>query len=145
MATEEDVYDVVLASSSYLHVFGKFSCRNKLDVDASGFTTCCVVEMTWLNMPDSYKNFGWTMTASTDTFGCQQSSLTMFWGWWDHTFYVYQLCTWLCMCRDARRRTHKSAQKSCMSRFLRFTAYGVVPSYDIARGVNATDTLHVFD
>ena len=22
----------------------------------------------------------------------------MFWGWWDHTFYVYQLCTWLCMC-----------------------------------------------
>jgi len=35
----------------------------------------------------------------------QQSSLTMFWGWWDHTFYVYQLCTWLCMCRDARRTT----------------------------------------
>ena len=62
MATEDDVYDVVLASSSYLHAFGKFSCRrNKQDVDASGFTTCCVVEMTWLNMPDSYKNFGWTM------------------------------------------------------------------------------------
>ena len=81
IATEDDVHDVVLASSSYLHAFGKFSCRNKLDVDASGFMTCCVVEMTWLNMPDSYKNFGWAMTASTDTFGCQQSSLTMFWGW----------------------------------------------------------------
>ena len=85
MATEDDVYDVVLASSSYLHAFGKFSCRrNKLDVDASGFTTCCVVEMTWLNMPDSYKNFGWAVTDSTDTFGCQQSSLTMFWGWLNH-------------------------------------------------------------
>ena len=29
----------------------------------------------------------------------------MFWGWWDHTFYVYQLCTWMCMRRDVRRRT----------------------------------------
>jgi len=28
-----------------------------------------------------------------------------FWGWWDHTFHVYQLCTRLCMCRDVRRRT----------------------------------------
>jgi len=26
---------------------------DKLDLDASGFTTCCVVEMTWVNMPDS--------------------------------------------------------------------------------------------
>jgi len=79
MATEDDVYDVVLDSSSYLYAFVKFSRRrNKLDVDASGFTTCCV-EMTWVNMPDSYKNFGWAATASTDTFGCQQSSLTVFW------------------------------------------------------------------
>jgi len=30
---------------------------DKLDLDASGFTTFCVVEMTWVNMPDSYKNF----------------------------------------------------------------------------------------
>ena len=29
---------------------------DKLDVDASEFRTCCVVEMTWVNMPDSYKN-----------------------------------------------------------------------------------------
>ena len=27
---------------------------DKLDVDASGFTTCCVVVMTWLNMLYSY-------------------------------------------------------------------------------------------
>ena len=65
---------------------------DKLDIDASGFTTCCVVEMTWVNMPDSYKNFRWAVTASTDTFGCQQSSLTMLWGWWDHAFHVYRHC-----------------------------------------------------
>jgi len=83
---------------------------DKLDLDASEFTTCCVVEMTWVKMPDSYKNFGWAVPGPiTDTFGCQQSSLTMFWNWWDHTFHVYQL-----QCirdsaraprRDARRRT----------------------------------------
>jgi len=73
---------------------------DKLDLDASGFTTCCVVEMTWVNMPDSYKNCGWTVTVSTDTFRCQQSSLTVL-------RLFYQLCrpTWLCMCRDVRRRT----------------------------------------
>jgi len=54
---------------------------DKLDLDASVFTTCCVVEMAWVNMLDSYnKNFCWAVTASADTFGCQQSSLTMFWG-----------------------------------------------------------------
>jgi len=42
---------------------------DKLDVDASGFTTCCVVEMTWVNMPDSYKNFGGTVTGSHGYFG----------------------------------------------------------------------------
>jgi len=49
---------------------------DKLDLNASGFTTRCVVEMTWVNMTDSYKNFCWTvtLTGSTDTFGCQQSS-----------------------------------------------------------------------
>jgi len=33
-------------------------------------------------MPDSYKNFSWTVmyTGSTDTFGYQQSSLTMLMG-----------------------------------------------------------------
>jgi len=110
MATEDDVYDVVLTSSSYLYASGEFSRRrtveiDKFDLDASVFTTCCVVEMTWVNMTDSYKNFGCTVAASTDTFWCQQSSLTMLWGWWDHAFYVYQLCTWLCICRDVRRRT----------------------------------------
>jgi len=45
---------------------------DKLDLDASGFTTCCVVEMTWVNMPDSYNNFRWTVSGPTDTFGCQQ-------------------------------------------------------------------------
>ena len=35
---------------------------DKLDLNASGFTTCCVVEMTWVHMPASYKNFGWTVT-----------------------------------------------------------------------------------
>ena len=110
MATEDDSYDVVLASS--IVIFTRLTNFlvveiDKLDLDDSGFTTCCVVEMTWVNMPDSYKNIRSTVTASTDTFGCQQSSLTMFWGWWDHTFHVYQLCTWLCtcMCRDVRRRT----------------------------------------
>jgi len=41
-----------------------------------------------------------------------------------------------------RRRTYKSAQKSSMSRFLRFTT---TASYDVACSVNAADTLHVFD
>ena len=38
-----------------------------LPLDDSGFTTCCVVEMTWVNMPDSYNNFGWAVAASTDS------------------------------------------------------------------------------
>jgi len=42
-----------------------------------------------------------------------------------------------------RRRTYKSAQKSSKTRFLRFTTYRA--SYDVARSVNAADTLHVFD
>jgi len=29
---------------------------DKLDLDASGFRTCCVVEMTLVNMTDSCKN-----------------------------------------------------------------------------------------
>jgi len=41
---------------------------DKHDPDASGFTTSCVVEMTWVNMPDSNKNFGWTVPGPTDTF-----------------------------------------------------------------------------
>ena len=55
-ATEDDVYHVVLASSSYLHASGEFLVVeiDKLDLDASAFRTCCVVEMTWVNMPDSY-------------------------------------------------------------------------------------------
>ena len=55
IATEDDLYDVVL---DFLVVE-----IDKLDLDASGFTTCCscVVEMTWVNMPDSYKNFRWTV------------------------------------------------------------------------------------
>jgi len=40
---------------------------DKLDLDASGFTTCCVIEMTWVNMPDSYKNLRWTVPGPTDT------------------------------------------------------------------------------
>ena len=65
---------------------------DKLDLDASGFTTCCVVEMTWVNMPDAYKNLRWTVPGHTDIFGCQQRRLAMFCGCWDHTFHVYQLC-----------------------------------------------------
>jgi len=84
MATEDEV------TMSFWLLVVIFTCLvnflvveiDKLDLDASGFTTCCVVEMTWLNMPESCKNFGWTVTGSADTFGCQQSSLTMFWGWW---------------------------------------------------------------
>jgi len=51
MATDDDVYDVILASSSYLYASGEFYRFiiveiDKLDLDASGFTTRCVVEMT---------------------------------------------------------------------------------------------------
>ena len=55
MATKNDVYDVVLVYSSYLYASGEFLVVEilKLDLDATGFTTCCVVEMTWVNMPDS--------------------------------------------------------------------------------------------
>jgi len=57
MATEDDVYDVDLASGSYLYAFGTSAHFlvveiDKLDLDASAFTTCCVVEMTWVNMPE---------------------------------------------------------------------------------------------
>jgi len=57
MATEYDVYNVVLASNSYkVTRLANFLVVeiDKLDLDISGFTTCCVVEMTWVNMPDSY-------------------------------------------------------------------------------------------
>ena len=81
MATD---YDVYMSFWLLIVIFTRLANFlvveiDKLDLDASGFTTCCVVEMTWVNMPDSYKNFGWTVTCSTDTFGCQQSSLSMFW------------------------------------------------------------------
>jgi len=51
MATEDDVYDVVLASSSYLYASGEFYSFiiveiDELDLDVSGCTTCCVVDMT---------------------------------------------------------------------------------------------------
>ena len=36
-------------------------------------------------------------------------------GWCDHTFYVYQLCTWLCMCRDVRcRRRTQCERRLCI-------------------------------
>jgi len=85
---------------------------DKLDLDASGFTTCCVVEMTWVNMSDSYKNFCWTRP--TATFRCQQSSLTMFWGWWDHTFHVYQLCSLRgCACAVTHDVVRRRTQCEC--------------------------------
>ena len=59
IATEDDAFDVVLASSSFTSLANFLVVEiDKLDPDASGFTACCVVEMTWVNMPDSYKNFG---------------------------------------------------------------------------------------
>jgi len=71
---------------------------DKLDLDATGFTTCCVVEMTWVNKPDSYKNFGWAVTASTNTFGCQQSSLTMFRGLVGAIHFTSTNCVRGCVC-----------------------------------------------
>ena len=79
---------------------------DKLDLDASGFTTCCVVEMTWANMPDSYKNFPWAVTASTDTFGCQQSSLSMLWGWWNGGTTHFTSTHCVRMCRNVRRTSY---------------------------------------
>ena len=50
MATEDDVYDVVLASSIYIVIFTRLANFlveiDKLNLGASGFMTCCVVEMT---------------------------------------------------------------------------------------------------
>ena len=101
MSTGDDVYDVVLASStcSYLKlIFTRLSNFlvveiDKLYLDASGFTIHEVLRRRDdLGEYATYKNFGWAVTGSTDTFGCQQSSLTMFWGWWDNTCHVYQLC-----------------------------------------------------
>ena len=48
--------------SSYLYASGEFYSFiiveiDELDLDASGFTTCCVIEMTWVNIRDRYKNF----------------------------------------------------------------------------------------
>jgi len=68
IATEDDVYDVVLASSIFTRLVNILVIEiDKLDLDASGFTTCCVVEMTWVNMPDSYKNSRWTVPGPRDT------------------------------------------------------------------------------
>jgi len=49
MTTEDDVYDVVLASKVIFTRLANFLVVevDKLDVDASEFTTCCVVEMAW--------------------------------------------------------------------------------------------------
>ena len=47
IANNDGLYDVVLANFLVVEI-------DKLDLDASGFTTCCVVEMTWVNMTDSY-------------------------------------------------------------------------------------------
>jgi len=49
MATEDYVSDVVLASNSYKVIFTRLVNFlvveiDKLDLDASGFITCCVVE-----------------------------------------------------------------------------------------------------
>ena len=78
IATDDDLYDVVLVSI-FIRLANFLVVEiGKLDLDASGFTTCCVVEMTWLNMPDSYKNFRWTVPGPMESFGCQQSSLAMF-------------------------------------------------------------------
>jgi len=68
--------------------------------------------MTWVNMPDTYKNLRWTVPGHTDTFGCQQSRLAMFWG--RAGPYISRLptvYTWQC----TRRRT----------------------MYDVVRSVNA--------
>jgi len=100
-----DLYDVVLASSKYLYTFGKFSGhRNRQTrLDASGFTTCCIVEMTWVNMPDSYKNLRWTVpgptNTSTEQFGHVLGLVKL---------YISRLptvYTWQCTRRDARRHT----------------------------------------
>ena len=110
MSTEDEVYDVVLASSSYLYAFGKFSRRRNRQTrpqrfwvhdvlrrrDDLGAYASIVQELRL----DSDRT---VLTASTDTFGCQQSNLTMFWGWWDHTFHATN-CVCGCVCRDVRRR-----------------------------------------
>ena len=82
---------------------------DELDLDASGFTTCFVVEnrddlgeyvRLVQELPlDSARSHGY-FRMSTEQF------LTMFWGWWEHTFHVYQLYTWQCTRRDARRRIY---------------------------------------
>jgi len=63
IATEDDLYDVVLASIVTFTRLANFLVVeiDKHDVDATGIRTCCVVEMTWVNMTDSYKNFRWTV------------------------------------------------------------------------------------
>jgi len=46
-ATEDDVYDVVFASSSYLYTFWQIFSSSKSTNSPStlhGFTTCCVIE-----------------------------------------------------------------------------------------------------
>jgi len=51
----------------------------------------------------TYKNLRWTVQVPRIL---QQSSLAMFWGWWDHTFLVYQLCIPLYIRGSACAETH---------------------------------------
>jgi len=106
MATKNDVYDIVLASSSYLYAFGEFSRRNRQtrprrfwvqDVlrrrDDLGEYTRFVQELRLDS--DSFQRYFLISTEQFDyVLGLVGPHISR-----EPTVYV------LCMCRDVRRRT----------------------------------------
>ena len=95
MATD---YDVYMSFWLLIVIFTRLANFlvveiDKLDLDASGFTTCCVVEMTWVNMPDRLVQ---ELRIDSDRFlppilSDVNRAVCHVLGWWDHTFHVYQL------------------------------------------------------
>ena len=79
MTTDDDVYDVNMASSSYLYAFGEFSRRRNRRSRPRRF--CGVHDVLRSrddlnNMPDSYRNFSWT--GSTDLYFMMSLSTKQF-------------------------------------------------------------------
>ena len=103
MATDDDVYDVVLASSCYLYSSGEFSRRRNRQTRPLRFWVYDVLRRR--DDLAEYARLVQELRLGSDSFQryFRLSTLNRAVGLCSglvrvHTFYVYQLCTWLCMC-----------------------------------------------
>jgi len=95
MATEDDVYDVVLASSSYLYAFGEFSRRRNRRTRPRRFWVHNVLRRR--DDLGEYARLVQELRLDSDMFHryfrMSTEQFVYVLGWWDHTFHVYQLTT----------------------------------------------------